>query len=96
MFLGTYRFDGAADDLLAAYHRLLQFVPAANLHFHACAVDPTGLWVYDACPTREVFQAFAAGEGFRLAVRAAGLPAPHVMEIGELHAAFVQGRQVIA
>lgn len=93
MFLGVYRLQGAIDDLVAGYERLLQSIPHQGLHLHVCAHDAQGLWIYDACPTKQAFVSFANSDEFRQALKAAGLPTPEVKLIGEVHAAFWAGQR---
>jgi len=95
MFLGTYRFAGGADELRAAYGRLLASIPHDGLHLHVAVTDVGGLWIYDTCPTREAFESFAASPGLQAALAGAGLPEPVVTPVGEVHAAFVTGRQLV-
>jgi hypothetical protein len=85
MFLGAYHFDGDPDALAAAYRRLVEGFPPGALQLHVCVATPDGLTVYDACPTREVFDAFSRGDDLAQAVAAAGLPAPRVRPLGEVH-----------
>ena len=94
MYLSVYRFDGDTAALAAAYARLLASMPTDNLEFHACVERPGGLEFYDTCPTREVQQAFAASPEFRAALAQAGLPSPEIVPLGEIRAAFVQGRRL--
>ena len=94
MFLGVYRFTGEPAALLQAYERLLLSIPAQNLHLHICTEDAQGLEVFDACPTREVFESFAASAQFSQALRSAGLPTPAVRSIGVTRAAFVHGERI--
>ena len=93
MHLGVYRFEGEPGQLLAGYERLLAAFPADQLLFHVCVQRPGAIEVYDACPTREMFQAFAASAEFRGALQTAGLPRPSVTELGETRAAFVGGKR---
>jgi hypothetical protein len=95
MFLGTYRFEGPATTLVPAYEQLLAGIPAQGLHLHTCVVDDGGIWIYDCCPTREVFKSFANSPAFLEAIKTAGLPIPRVTPVGEVHRAFVTGKQVI-
>jgi len=95
MFLGIYRFKGNPDELLPAYDRLLNNVPREALHLHVCVQDQDGLWVYDCCPTREGFQSFAESDNFQNALKAAGLPAPQVTPMGDVHAAFLAGQRTL-
>lgn len=93
MFLGVYRFDGDVEQLQRGYKRLLEQVPTEALHLHVCVRDDGGLSVYDACPTREGFETFSGSAEFRSAVAAAGLPAPRVSPLGDVHAAFFSGKR---
>lgn len=94
MHFGVYRFEGEPAALLAGYERLLGAIPADQLLLHVCVQRPDAIEVYDACPTREVFEAFAASPEFRGALDGAGLPQPSVTGLGETRAAFVQGKRV--
>jgi hypothetical protein len=89
MFLGAYHFDGHADELLPAYHRLLDgFLPGA-VQLQLCVGTERGLTLFDTCPSRAVFEAFSGGEALRAALAAAGLPQPRVEPIGDVHHAVV-------
>jgi hypothetical protein len=87
LFLGSYHFAGGPEELLPAYERLVASMPADAAVLHICVVDDSGLTVYDACPSRDVFEQFSASAGFAEAVRAAGLPQPRVEPAGHVHAA---------
>ena len=87
MFLGAYHFDGSPADLLPAYDRLIASIPPDSIHLHVCVVRDGGLTVFDACPSAEVFAGFSTGPEFAGAVEAAGLPAPRVEPLGDVHAA---------
>jgi hypothetical protein len=95
MFLSAYRFDGEPPALLAAYRRVLEMIPPGNLHLHACVPQADGLTMFDACPSREVFEAFSSGPQFRQMLQAAGLPAPQITPLGEVSSLVVQGRQLL-
>jgi len=94
MFLGIYRFEGHPEQLQNAYDTMIGMIPANNLHLHVCVPDAHGLWIYDSCPTREVFQSFAESNDFRTLLRTVGLPEPRVMPIGDIHTAYVMGKRV--
>ena len=83
MFLSTYHFDGPG--LVPAYDRLRQHMPSEALMLHLCAVGENGLTVLDACPDRATFTAFSTSPQFRAALVAAGLPAPRIEPLGDLH-----------
>jgi len=89
MFLGEYHFDGDPEALIPAYERLVASMPPGTIHVHMCVRHDAGLTVFDACPSREVFDEFSASADFGGAVAAAGLPAPRVVPLGELHRAMV-------
>jgi hypothetical protein len=92
MFLGCYDFDGDPGELLAAYDRMMEKFPPEALLLHVCVEREGGISVYDACPSREVFSAFAAGPDFNEAVAAAGLPAARVTLLGDVHRAGLRER----
>jgi hypothetical protein len=85
MFLGAYRFAGDPADLVPAYDRLLAAMDTTSFDLHACAVSDDGIVVVDACPSEEVFRSFSTSDGWRAACTAAGLPAPTVEPLGEVH-----------
>jgi hypothetical protein len=87
MFLGAYYFDGPPAELLPAYERLMASLPPDSADLHVCIVRDGGLTVFDACPSAAVFAGFSAGPDFASAVQAAGLPAPRVEPLGDVHAA---------
>ncbi|ROZ72746.1 hypothetical protein [Ramlibacter sp. WS9] len=94
MYLSVYRFEGDTAVLAAAYGRLLASMPTDKFDFHACIERPGGIEIYDACPTREVHEAFVASPEFRGALAQAGLPSPEIVPLGETRAAFAQGRRL--
>jgi hypothetical protein len=95
MFLSAYRFQGEPTALQAAQARLLELIPASNLHLHAGVLHPGGLDIYDCCPSRQVFDSFASSPGFATALAQAGLPRPGIEPLGDLHCLVVQGRRII-
>ncbi len=90
MFLGSYHFDGGRDELVPAYERLVAGCPPDALDVHVCVVGDGGLTVFDACPSRELFDSFSRAAEFAAAVAAAGLPAPRVVPVGEVHTALIR------
>lgn len=92
MFLGSYRFAGDPDDLLPAYGRLMSGFPAGATSLHVCIVDTHSIVVFDACPTRQVFEEFSSSPEFAAAVRDAGLPRPSVAILGTVHAVRIAER----
>ena len=78
MHLGIYHFAGDPAELLPAYDRMLAAMPPGTVFFHACTVEPDGIAIYDACPTREAFERFSTSPEFRAALASAGLPEPAI------------------
>ncbi|GAA1186357.1 hypothetical protein [Pseudonocardia alaniniphila] len=89
MFLGAYHFDGHADDLLPAYHRLLEGLPPGAVQLQLCVGTERGLTVFDTCPSRAEFAAFSGGDALRAALAAAGLPQPRVEQVGDVQHSVV-------
>jgi hypothetical protein len=87
MFLGRYEFAGDPADLLDGYRRLAEAVPTDAGDLHMCVVGDRGITVFDACPTREVFESFSTSDMFLGAISAAGLPAPTVVGVGDVYSA---------
>jgi hypothetical protein len=85
MFISAYHFDGDAADLVRAYDRMRQHLPADALEFHACVVTGRGITVLDGCPSRQQFEAFSSSAEFRAVLAAAGLPAPRIEPLGAAH-----------
>jgi len=90
VFLGAYHFDGEPTVLVAAYDRLMRSFPPDAVELHMCIVLATGITVFDACPSRDVFASFSQSDGFLSAVGAAGLPEPRVELLGDVHASRVR------
>jgi hypothetical protein len=85
MFLSAYHFDGPPASLLPAYQRLQAASPPESLELHVCVIRDGGLTIYDACPSRAVFEQFHRSTDFEAAVAGAGLPTPRVEPLGEVH-----------
>ena len=85
MFLSAYHYDGDTAPLLAAYDRLRAEFPSDAFLLHVCVVTTTGLTVFNACPSREVFHEFSQDADFRRRTAAAGLPQPRIEPLGEVH-----------
>jgi hypothetical protein len=90
MFLGSYRFSGDPDVLLAAYARLRTDLPEEDIVLHLCLRRDDGITVLDACPSREELEAFAAGPELAAALAAVGLPTPDFRVLGEIHTAILR------
>ena len=85
MYLSSYRFSGDPDALAAAYDRLQTAFPAGTWGLRACIRDAEGILVLDACPTREVAEAFGESADFSAALASVGLPRPRIERLGEVH-----------
>ena len=86
MFLSTYHFAGETTELVAGYDRLVGMLPAGEITLNICVQRPDGISVYDVCPTEADFLAFSRGPDFAAALQAAGLHAPRIEPLGEIHA----------
>jgi hypothetical protein len=65
--------------------------PSDNMRLHLCLRASDGILLVDTCPTREVFEAFAASPEF-VALRALhGMPEPESVEDHPVALAFVDG-----
>ena len=78
MYLGAVYFDGDPGELLPA------------LDVHLCITTDAGLTVFDACPTREIYEEFTKSETFLGAIAEAGLPVPRVSGLGNIQVAHVR------
>ena len=95
MYLGSYRFHGDPDELVAAYDRLMAAFPTDSLIFHASVTVDEGLLVIDACPSKADFDAFSTSADFGAAVEQAGLPRPVVEPFGAVHQHARTSRDVL-
>jgi hypothetical protein len=87
LYLGAVHFDGDPGELLPAYHRMLERFPPESLALHLCITHDGGLTVFDACPTKAIYEEFTGSDMFRAAIAAAGLPAPRIEAVGDVHIA---------
>ena len=90
LYLGAVHFDGDPGALLPGYHRLLEGFGIHNLDVHLCVVRDDGLTVFDACPTKAVYEEFTTSDMFLGAVADAGLPAPRVEGLGDIQVAHLR------
>jgi hypothetical protein len=90
MHASIWKFAGDPDDLLRRYDAMLAEVPTTNLRLHLCLRANSGIIVVDTCPSRETYEAFAAGPFPALRQRH-GLPDPVVLEDHPVHRAFIDG-----
>jgi hypothetical protein len=85
VFLGAYHFDGESEALLAGHDRLAAQFPPGTFDLHVVVAVDGGMVVFDACPSHEVFGGFSQSPEFLAAVESAGLPAPRVEPLGDVH-----------
>ena len=90
LYLGAAHFDGDPGELLPAYHRMLERFGIDNLDVHLCIARQDGLTVFDACPSKTVYEEFTTSDMFRDAVAAAGLPAPRIEGLGDVQVAHLR------
>lgn len=91
MHASIWKFTGDADDLTRRYDALLEEFPTSQFIAQLCLRAPDGIVIVDTCPSREAYEAFATGDGFRDARRRHGLPDPAEVHDYPVHAAFVAG-----
>jgi len=94
MHASIWKFTGDPGTLLAGYDAMLADIPPENMMLHLCLEAPDGIVLVDTCPSREVFEGFVNGEGFRALRARHGLPEPERLEDFPVHRAFVAGRAV--
>jgi hypothetical protein len=88
--LGAVHFDGDPNELLSAYHRLLERFGIDALEVHLSITRPGGLTVFDACPAKAIHEEFTTSDVFRGAIAAAGLPAPRIEGLGDVQGAHLR------
>lgn len=93
MHASIWKFSGDPDELLRRYDAMAAEIPAENMRVHLCLRADHGIVLVDTCPSKEVFDAFVAGESFRALRAKHGLPDPDLVEDFPVHAAFVEGRR---
>jgi len=91
MFLGSYRFEGEPEALSKGYDRLVAAIPTGMIELQLCVTSTDAMTVFDTCPSAEVFAEFSTSPEFAAAVSAAGLPAPIVEPLGEVHRVIAPG-----
>ena len=71
-------------------------VPIENMRFSACAKTPSGIIVFDTCPSKEVYDAFFASPEARALMERHGLDAPVSVVDHPVVAAYAQGTRLDA
>jgi hypothetical protein len=90
MFLSAYHFDGPTDELLPAYGRLQVSFPPDSVELQICIAREGGITIYDACPSRTVFEDFHRSPEFLSTVADVGLPVPRVEPLGDVENAYLR------
>lgn len=93
MHASIWKFAGDPDDLLRRYNAMLAEIPTATMRLHISLRAADGIVVIDTCPSRDIYEAFAAGP-FPALRRRHGLPDPVALEDHPVHLAFVDGHTV--
>jgi hypothetical protein len=93
MHASIWKFSGDPDDLVRRYEAMLADIPAGNVELQLCLRAPDGILLVDTCPTREVFEAFAAGPQFAALRARHGMPDPDSVEGHPVAVAVVDGRR---
>ena len=93
MHASIWKFAGDPDELLWRYDAMVAEIPATNMRLHLCLRAPDGIVLVDTCPTKEVFEAFAQGDGFRSLRTRHGLPEPVQVEDFPVLRSFVDGER---
>ena len=93
MHASIWRFRGDPGDLLRRYEVMVAEIPAASMKLHLCLRADDGIVLVDTCPSKEAFDAFFAGEGFRGLRERHGLPEPEAVEDFPVVVAFVDGER---
>jgi hypothetical protein len=91
MHASIWRFAGDPDQLLRSYDAMVAEIPQANMRLHVCLRASDGIVLVDTCPSREVYEAFAASPALRELRERHGLPEPERLEDFPVHQAFVGG-----
>ena len=94
MHASIWRFAGDPDELLRRYDAMVAEIPSANMRLHLCLRAGGGILLVDTCPTREVYDAFAASPELRGLRDRHGLPEPRQVDDFPVHSAFVAGQRV--
>jgi len=93
MHASIWTFQGDPDKLLHSYGAMFADGPVDRMRAHLCLRTDTGMIVVDTCPSREVFEGWAAGP-FPELRRRYGLPDPSHVEDHPVYAAIVEGHRI--
>jgi hypothetical protein len=94
MHCSIWTYEGDPDELVRRYHAMLADLPLENMRFAACARTPTGIVIFDTCPSKEVFDGFMAAPEVRALLEHHQLHAPASLVDYPVVAAFAGGQRV--
>ena len=86
--------QGDPDELARGYEAMVAELPQSNLALHACARTPDGILLVDTCPSKEVFDAFAASDDFQALLARYGLGEPSSVVGYPVVRAYAAGERV--
>jgi hypothetical protein len=89
-----WRFRGDPDELLRSYEAMLAELGLERMSLQMCLRAADGIVLVDTCPSKEVFDGFFAGDGFRAVRERHGLPEPEEVDDYPVAAAIVDGRRL--
>lgn len=92
MHASIWKFAGDPDDLLARYDAMIAEIGAAGMRLHVCLRAADGIVMLDTCPSKEVFEAFAGSDGFRVLRERHGMPEPVRVDDYPVHLAYAAGQ----
>lgn len=90
-----WHFSGDPDALLRSYEAMVAEIPPEQVRLQLCLRAPAGIVIVDTCPSKEVFDGFFAGDGFRALRMRHGLPDPERVDDYPVAAAIVDGRSAL-
>ena len=91
MHASIWRFRGDPDELLGAYGAMIAEIPAESMRLHLCLRAEDGIVLVDTCPSKEAFDVFFAGEGFRVLRERTDYRTRSSVEDFPVEVAFVDG-----
>lgn len=96
MHCSMWTYHGDPDALERQYEAMVAEIPIGAMRFALCIKLPDGIMIVDTCPSKEVFDDFAASDGLRELLVRHGLDAPTSLVDHPVIAAFAGGQRVEA
>ena len=94
MHCSVWTYHGDPDALAEKYEAMLAEIPVEAMQFAMCAKTDDGIVIIDTCPSKEVFDEFAASEGLQALLARHGLDEPASLVDHPVVAAFAGGRRI--